>query len=129
MSGTGTRYYRPTTWSGKMSTTAVSGSEVIETIASFHREHDYILDPHTAVGVKAAQKFKTIGVPMVCLATAHPAKFGETVAAAIGKPPQVPEALAGILDKPSRCEIMDADKTQIQDFVAKNALTTASAKE
>ena len=109
--------------------TAVSGSEVIETIASFHREHDYILDPHTAVGVKAAQKFKTIGVPMVCLATAPPAKFGETVAAAIGKPPQVPEALAGILDKPSRCEIMDADKTQIQDFVAKNALTTASAKE
>jgi len=109
--------------------TAVSGSEVIETIASFHREHDYILDPHTAVGVKAAQKFKTVGVPMVCLATAHPAKFGETVAAAIGKPPQVPEALAGILDKPSRCEIMAADKTQISDFVAKKALTTASPKE
>lgn len=109
--------------------TAVSGSEVIETIASFHREYDYILDPHTAVGVKAAQKFKTVGVPMVCLATAHPAKFGETVAAAIGKPPQVPEALAGILDKPSRCEIMDADKTPIRDFVAKNALTTVPAKE
>jgi threonine synthase len=107
--------------------TAVTGSEVIETIASFYREHDYILDPHTAVGVKAARKFKTVGVPMICLATAHPAKFGDTVAAAIGKPPQVPESLAGILDKPSRCEIMDADKTQIRDYLAKNALMSMTA--
>ncbi len=102
--------------------TAVNGSEVTETIAAFYRDHDYILDPHTAVGVKAAQKFKTVGVPMICLATAHPAKFGDTVAAAIGRPPEVPESLAGIIDKPSRCEIMDADKIQIRDFLAEKAL-------
>lgn len=102
--------------------TAVNGSEVTETIAAFYRDHDYILDPHTAVGVKAAQKFKTVGVPMVCLATAHPAKFGDTVAAAIGRPPEVPESLAGIIDKPSRCQIMDADKNQIRDFLMEKAL-------
>jgi threonine synthase len=79
--------------------------------------------------VKAAQKFKTVGVPMVCLSTAHPAKFGETVAAAIGKPPQVPETLAGIIDKPSRCEMMDAEKNQIQDFITKKALIIEAAQE
>jgi threonine synthase len=101
---------------------AVTDSEVSETIAAFYREHDYILDPHTAVGVKAAQKFKTVGVPMVCLATAHPAKFGETVAAAIGREPEIPESLAGIVDKPARCEIMDADRNQIRDFLMAHAL-------
>jgi threonine synthase len=100
---------------------AVSESEVTETVAAFYREYDYILDPHTAVGVKAAQKFKTVGVPMVCLATAHPAKFGEVVERAIGRQPDIPEALAGITTKPARCLVMDAEKAKIQEFLATKA--------
>ncbi|MBU1564664.1 MAG: threonine synthase [Proteobacteria bacterium] len=102
---------------------AVSEHEVIETIAAFFKEHEYILDPHTAVGVKAAQKYKKIGVPMVCLATAHPAKFGAVVEQAIGKSPDIPASLVGILEKPSRCELMDADKGKIQTFIADKAGT------
>jgi threonine synthase len=101
--------------------TAVSESEVTETVAAFYREHEYILDPHTAVGVKAAQKFKTVGVPMVCLATAHPAKFGEVVERAIGRQPDIPVALAGITTKPARCLLMDAEKAKIQEFLATKA--------
>jgi threonine synthase len=101
---------------------AVTEIEVTETIADFYREYDYILDPHTAVGVKAAQKFKTVGVPMVCLATAHPAKFGEVVERAIGRQPDIPESLAGITTKPARCLLMDAEKAKIQEFLAANAL-------
>jgi threonine synthase len=100
---------------------AVSESEVIETISTFYKNHEYILDPHTAVGVKAAQKFKTVGVPMVCLATAHPAKFGAVVEQAIGRAPDTPAALAGIMEKPARCQLMDAEKSKIQAFVAKNS--------
>lgn len=100
---------------------AVSEQEVIDTIAAFFKEYDYILDPHTAVGVKAAQKFKTVGVPMVCLATAHPAKFGTVVEQAIGRLPDVPVALAGIMDRPSRCQLMDAEKGKIQAYVAEKA--------
>jgi threonine synthase len=100
---------------------SVSEIEVSETIATFYKKHDYILDPHTAVGVKAAQSFKTIGVPMICLATAHPAKFGLVVEQAIGKAPSVPTALAGILDKPVRCLLMDAEKSAIQAFVAEKS--------
>jgi threonine synthase len=101
---------------------SISEAEVLETIASFHKEHSYVLDPHTAIGVKAAQQTKTVGVPMVCLATAHPAKFGTVVEDAIGIPPHTPDSLIGITDNPSRCELMEADMKTIQDFVSKNAL-------
>lgn len=103
---------------------SVPETAVIETIASFHEKHNYVLDPHTAVGVKAAQLHKNVGVPMVCLATAHPAKFGTVVEEAIGSPPNIPESLVGITDKSSRCELMDADTKKIMEFVAKNALHT-----
>jgi threonine synthase len=101
---------------------AVSETAVFETIASFYKKYDYILDPHTAIGVKAAQQYKTVGVPMVCLATAHPAKFSTVVEAAIGSPIPVPDNLIGIADKPSRCELMDADIQKIKEFISKNAL-------
>ncbi|MCP4338283.1 MAG: threonine synthase [Desulfobulbaceae bacterium] len=101
---------------------SISESAVSETIKSFHKVHGYVLDPHTAIGVQAAQQHKTVGVPMVCLATAHPAKFGKVVEDAIGIPPLTPDSLIGIIDKPSRCELMEADKKKIQEFVSKNAL-------
>jgi threonine synthase len=100
----------------------VSDSEISETIRSFHQEHNYVLDPHTAVGVKAALQYKTAGVPMVCLATAHPAKFGAVVEKAIGTSIDMPDCLAGITDKPARCELMSADMKEIQEFVAQKAL-------
>jgi len=102
---------------------AIKEEDVIETISSFYHDYDYILDPHTAVGVKAAQQFKTVGVPMVCLATAHPAKFSDVVAQAIGKSPLIPESLQGITEKKSRCEFMEASRHEIQQFLSRNALT------
>jgi threonine synthase len=101
---------------------AVSEEEVAETIAAFYKEHRYILDPHTAVGVKAALKYKAVGIPMVCLATAHPAKFNQVVEQAIGKAVPVPPALAGLVDKDSRCEIMDAEHNLIKEYIQANGL-------
>lgn len=100
---------------------AVSEEEVKETIAEFYKEHNYILDPHTAVGVRAARHHQKQGVPMVCLATAHPAKFGNAVETAIGRGPDIPESLTGLMEKECRCELMDADSNQIQDFLKANA--------
>lgn len=101
---------------------SVSEQEVSDTIASFHKEFGYVLDPHTAVGVHAAQQVKTIGVPMVCLATAHPAKFGDVVEKAIHKSPDMPSDLANIDTMKTRCEVMPAEKGAIQNFLSKNAL-------
>ena len=105
---------------------AVSEEEVAKTIAEFHKEFGYVLDPHTAVGVKAAKDLKTGGVPIVCLATAHPAKFPDVVREAINIDPEIPDSLIGIEDKETRCELMAADKNAIQAYVAKHSLLSPS---
>lgn len=94
----------------------------LATIRDFYRAHDYLLDPHTAVGVYAGLACRRDNVPLVCLATAHPAKFGEAVAAAIGRPPELPPALAELKDKESRCQVLAADEQVIREFVARHAL-------
>lgn len=105
-----------------MLATATSEQDVLKTIQNFYKEYGYILDPHTAVGVNAALIHQQKGIPVVCLSTAHPAKFGDIVEKAIGSPPEMPAALAELGDKESRCELMDADRNQIQDFIRKHAL-------
>jgi threonine synthase len=99
----------------------VDQRETLETIAAFHLESGYLLDPHTAVGVSAAMELAGPDATAVCLATAHPAKFGEAVERATGIAPPFPAALAGIEKLPTRCEVLDADLGLIRDFIAKNA--------
>lgn len=107
---------------GDFSAKRVSEDETKNTIRDFFAAHGYILDPHTAVGVNAALALKEKDRPIICLSTAHPAKFGEAVTAAIGRPPEMPEALQGLPDKKNRCEIMAADVNEIQAFIVSNAL-------
>ncbi len=101
---------------------SVSEAETIATIGEFHRQHGYLLDPHTAVGVKAALELRDPQRPVVCLATAHPAKFGAAVTRAIGHEPPLPPALAALTGKESRCTVLDANAAVIRDFIAENAL-------
>ncbi len=103
-------------------TTSISDKEVVDTIASFYKKHEYVLDPHTAVGVHAAMNHRTQGVPMICLATAHPAKFGETVEKAIGRPLTLPPVLADIMGREGRCVVMDADQQEIMSYLNKHAI-------
>ena len=100
---------------------AVNQQETLETIAAFHRETGYLLDPHTAVGVKAARECVTDGAA-VCLATAHPAKFGEAVEKATGTQPPFPASLDGIEHLQTRCVTMTADRATIQQFISEKAL-------
>lgn len=104
------------------SASAVSEEDVIEIIRDFKERHDYILDPHTAVGVKAAFEHRRSGIPIVCLSTAHPSKFGDAVNEAIGEQPPVPEQLVGIMAKESKCEIMDSETEQIKEYIRKHAI-------
>ncbi len=101
---------------------SVSENETIATIGEFYKDQDYLLDPHTAVGIRAGQELKE-DRPMVCLATAHPAKFGDAVQKATGKEVDLPPALAELADMESRCEILDADVDQIREYVREHALT------
>ena len=69
----------------------------LKTIADVYKESNYILDPHSAVGVAAARQLaKELPEPVICLATAHPAKFPDTIQRAIGLTPPLPECRRGI---------------------------------
>ncbi|HBA89144.1 MAG TPA: threonine synthase [Geobacter sp.] len=95
----------------------VNESQTLETIASFHRETGYLLDPHTAVGVRGALECVPKHPAVVCLATAHPAKFGDAVEKAIGSPLPLPPQLAALIGKETRCEIMEASREKVKAFV------------
>jgi threonine synthase len=101
---------------------SVNEEETLNTIRKFYEDHDYLLDPHTAVGVNAAQECFASDIPVICLATAHPAKFGAAVTKAIGKAPELPSGLKGLEDKESRCEVLDPDIGKVQDYIARHAL-------
>ncbi len=101
---------------------AVSEEEIRQTISDIQQRFGYTLDPHTAVGVRAAAHDRTQGLPIICLATAHPAKFAATVEQAIGAPLTLPPSLADLADKPSRCERMAADRQAIAAFIEAHAL-------
>ncbi|MDO3379593.1 threonine synthase [Geoalkalibacter halelectricus] len=100
---------------------SVSNEQTLDTIRSFHEQTGYVLDPHTAVGVRAARELSGGECPVVCLATAHPAKFGDAVRQAISKDPKRPASLEGIEDRPKRSEIIPAEVNAVRDFLVKNA--------
>ncbi len=101
---------------------SVDDAQTLQTIRDFHASTGYILDPHTAVGVKAGRELAGGEVPVVCLATAHPAKFSDAVRKAIGLEPQRPSSLEGIENKEKRCVVIDADTRRVKEFVQNNAI-------
>ncbi len=96
--------------------------ETLETISRFYRETGYILDPHTAVGVKVATELADPRYPTVCLATAHPAKFPEAVKRAIGREPEKPEAIRALEGKKKRLVVLPADTSRVKDYISKHAI-------
>ena len=102
---------------------SVSEEQTLATIGTVYKEHEYLLDPHTAVGFRAGMELQQEERPMICLATAHPAKFGDAVHRATGHEVELPPALADLAGMESRCEIMDADVDLIRNYIQEHALT------
>ena len=90
------------------------------TIKTVYEESGILVDPHTAVGVAAGRaKRRDAATPLVAIATAHPAKFPDAIAAATGVRPPLPESLATLLQRPERCATLANDLQAVKDFVAK----------
>jgi threonine synthase len=102
---------------------SINQASTIATIRDIYNKTGYIIDPHTAVGIAAAQIIGPhLSGPTVCLATAHPAKFPAAVYKAIGKEPERPKSLEGIEDRPSRCEVLPAEVNAVKNYIIRNAL-------
>ena len=96
-------------------------ARTLQEIGTVYRRHGYLLDPHTAVGVAVAREWMAEEEPMLCLATAHPAKFGPAILDATGEDlahhPEL-DRLAGL---PVRRSVIDASDTAVRDFIAAHA--------
>jgi len=94
----------------------------LDTIRKVYSETGIIIDTHTADGVKVGLEYHEEGVPLVCLETALPAKFEESIQEALGRQPERPTGYEDIEHKPQRFEIMDADLAALKDYIAEHAL-------
>ena len=92
-------------------------------MARVYRESGYVLDPHTAVGVNAARRAlaRNPAAPMIVLGTAHPAKFPDAVAKAIGTRPALPPHLSDLLDRKERFTVVPNDKAAVERFIRARA--------
>src|SRR5262245_307739 len=96
--------------------------EVAACIRRVEAHSGYLLDPHTACGVVAANKTQgPCDTPCVVLATAHPAKFPDAMEAIAGRRPPLPERLAPLMTDPERIAVLPNDLAAVQRFVAERA--------
>ncbi|CAI3923474.1 threonine synthase [Commensalibacter papalotli (ex Botero et al. 2024)] len=96
---------------------ALSDQETKEVIQQYYKKSAYLADPHTAIGIATAQKYRNPEIPMVTVATAHPAKFPDAIKQATGITPALPLALADLYERKERYEVLPADLKKIEDSV------------
>lgn len=95
---------------------------MLKIISDTYVDCDYLLDPHTAIGLEAARKCRANShTPMVTLATAHPAKFPDAVKQA-GYPqdPELPPHMADLFEREERFTVLDNDQSAVQQFIAEH---------
>jgi threonine synthase len=92
--------------------------ETAATMRAVLRETGRFVDPHTAVGIAVAEKeLRDPAIPMVVLATAHPAKFPDAVEAACGVRPPLPAWLSDLNERPERVTVLPVDQAAVERFV------------
>jgi threonine synthase len=94
--------------------------ETLRVMHDVEARYKYVLDPHTAIGVLGWQSFAKQNPSAsqgIVLATAHPAKFGETVARATGIRPEMPERLATFLERPKKSIPFPNRFAELQEFL------------
>jgi threonine synthase len=101
---------------------ATDRDQTLEVIRRYHRDHGYLVDPHTATGIHAAEELADGALPVICLATAHPAKFSQAILVATGEDLAHHEILDGLVDAETRCVTLDACEQAIRDYVVRHAL-------
>jgi threonine synthase len=90
----------------------------LKTIRELWEEYGVMVDTHTADGVKVGLEQRRPSLPLICLETALPAKFAETIREALRREPERPDAFEGIENLPQRCEVMEADVLKLKAFIA-----------
>lgn len=95
----------------------------LATIREVDQTYHRVIDPHTADGVFVGRQYLEPGVPMVCLETALPAKFAETIEEALDRPAPRPSGLEHLESLPQRVENIDQDVANLKRIISERALS------
>jgi threonine synthase len=97
-------------------------------IAEVYRASGELLDPHTAIGVAAGRaRRKDPAIPVIALATAHPAKFPDAVERATGVRPKLPARLHDLFEREEKYSLIDNDLALVEAFVRERAAMRGAA--
>ncbi len=95
----------------------VSEDQTLATIARLRRATGELLCPHSAVAVAVAEAERDPAVPMITLATAHPAKFPDAVERATGQRPPLPQRMADLFGRPERVTPVPNDLAALEALI------------
>ena len=96
-----------------------STEDTLTAIRETWERHGYLMDPHTAVGVSVGRRFVAEDpTPMICLSTAHPAKFGAAIERAVGKDIAHHPLIDALKGAETRVTRLPADSAAVAAFVA-----------
>ena len=92
----------------------------LATIRRVYKDYGVMIDTHTADGLKVGLEHRQAGIPLICLETALPVKFAETIREALGRDPDYPAGCENLESLPQRFEVMDADAGAVKDYIARH---------
>jgi threonine synthase len=97
----------------------------LATIRDIAGRYGVVVDPHTADGIKVGREYRAKDVPLVCIETALPAKFGATIREALARDPARPAAYADLEARPQRCARLPNDVERVKAYIAAHATAAA----
>jgi threonine synthase len=99
----------------------VSGSSThadrIATIRRVFERYGRMVDTHTADGIKVGLEYRESGVPLVCLETAQPAKFAESIREALGREPVRPPGFDDLERRAQRFAAIEPDPVRVKAYI------------
>ncbi len=102
----------------------VSGSSThadrLATIRRVYKDYGVMIDTHTADGLKVGLEQRQPGIPLICVETALPVKFAQTIREALGRDPDYPPGCESLESLPQRFEVMDADAAAVKTYIARH---------
>ncbi|MES0864673.1 threonine synthase [Ruegeria sp. SCPT10] len=98
----------------------VSEDETLETIKHTLAHNAELVCPHSAIGIKVAEDHRAADVPMITLATAHPAKFPAAVEKASGEHPPLPSRMSDLYERPERVTRIANDLGALEDHIRRH---------
>jgi threonine synthase len=93
----------------------------LQTIRNTYRLYDRVVDTHTADGLAIAEQFIEPNVPMICLETALPAKFAQSIQEALGQEAPRPPQFAGLESLTQKYTFLPTRVDLLKQYIAQRA--------